>query len=167
MRVQIGVYYPDGKLYNCEEAETVGKPLTDGKVLSNRRNIRGKMNEQGKEGLELLKKLIKSKLGVVPVLSYSIYAGCPCPCSPGYKIALDLDNEVGERVRELFTSYGILSYYTGKYPNRYVVRGPRDVGIALWGEVEKGKVVVRSALKGKCEDNEKVYKAVRAELRRK
>jgi len=148
MRVHIGTFYPDSKMYKGAEGKTVGKAIVGedaGQIIANRRSIRGNMNESGRKAMVLVQQIVQNNVGVVPVLSFSRYAGCGmCPCSPGYKIMLDVDENKGQKIRDEFKRYGRLSYYGGKYPNRYIVKGARDCGVTFWGEEVKGKVEIRS-----------------------
>jgi hypothetical protein len=156
-------------MYKGAEAQTIGAPIVGkdaGAIMSNRRNVRGKMNELGDRAKTLVQQLVNNRVGKVPVLSFSKLAGCGmCPCSPGYKIFLDVTDEQGEQIRADFKYAGRIAfgYWSDRTSQFYKVLGARDAGLSIWGEVVKGKVELRTPKDDT--QNAKVFEVVKEILK--
>lgn len=103
-KIWVAEYYPHNSHYADEANQTIGQPLTSMTVLQNRRNVSKKLNEKGNKVLQRVVEHFEAKfkdIGDVKV-EFSRYCGCSmCPCSPGFKIFVELHRAVSyERMNE-------------------------------------------------------------------
>jgi hypothetical protein len=92
-KIWVAEYYPHNTHYVDEANQTIGQPLTSMTVLQNRRNVSKKLNAKGNKVLQRVIDHFEKKfkgIGDVKV-EFSSYCGCSmCPCSPGFKVFVEL-----------------------------------------------------------------------------
>lgn len=114
---KIGVLYMDGTFFNDEAAKTMGMPAIAGVVIKNRRAVTGKLTEAGKAWKKKVVAWFMKHYGVEVKLRWSRYAGCSmCPCSPGFKIMVDVNNIFGPlKLRQWSSTYKKVRTYENEH----------------------------------------------------
>ncbi len=94
--LRIGSLYIDNSFFQNEANKTIGKPGLSMEVFENRRNVTNKVNSEGKKAMTEAKEKIQKMVGDTGKVffKWSISCGCTmCPCSPGYKVYVELNPE--------------------------------------------------------------------------
>lgn len=82
---RIGQIFLSPSHFQDAAAKTMGQPALSDEVISNRRAVRGKLNEKGKQALERIAAEFERRFDVHVTFKWSLKAGCSmCPCSPGF-----------------------------------------------------------------------------------
>jgi hypothetical protein len=84
--LKVGVLYLSAEHFVDEANKTVGRVATSTSVLSNRRSVTARVNEDGEKIKSKVIKFFADK-GIHVKLRWSRYCGCKmCPCSPGFDV---------------------------------------------------------------------------------
>ena len=92
----MGEIYFDSSFFTDDASKTIGLPAVGPdtlQILTNRRNAKGKLNQQGQSILKnILEKIQSVYEGFEISVSWDKNCGCSlCPCSPGFRVKINRD----------------------------------------------------------------------------
>lgn len=91
MKKRIGTLYLTSKYFLDEANSTMGQPMLSAEIMQNRRNVTSRLTLAGQGRIADVLHRFKER-GMDVELKWSKNAGCTmCPCSPGFKISMEVE----------------------------------------------------------------------------